>query len=465
MTIYKPCGIRGNATSELTPDLYRRWGYTLGHWVGPGGKFCVGGDVRDSTPVLLAALIDGLCLSGVDLIDLGQMPTPMVYYAKRRLQAAGCAIVTASHHGATQNGLAWMVGNRPPTEKQVAQLESASQRTDGTSLDENGSSPRSLDISFDYVAWLQETWCDALRAHHHIVLDPMHGAWSGRARRYLHAIFPECLISVVHGQCDGQFGGRAPDCSEHENLGELCEAVDRQRAHLGIAWDGDGDRVTLVDGHGVPLSAEETTWILLQSFGPDLQGQPLLYDVRFSDRLPEAAQRLGARPAVEKSHHACFHARMLETGAIFGAQVNGHYFYRELEGGDDGLYTACRVIAHMTQSGKSLDELREHCPKVFVTPDLRLPLETSAHQEVFEQIHTAWATFPQSTLDGIRVDLPGGWALARSSSGEPAVTFRFESCDWPGLDELVRQFCAALPGHGEALWNCYEMAMGVEGRT
>ncbi len=184
------------------------------------------------------------------------------------LRAAGCAIVTASHNAAAMNGLKWMLGQRPPTPEDVARLEQETARfqvPNPKPEDRRRTAPRTLDVSFDYVAHLQETFVESLAAQRHVVLDPMHGCWAPRVRRYLHAIFPQCIFSAIHDTVDAEFGGRPPDCSHLDRLGELCETVYRERAHLGVAFDGDGDRLALVDNEGVALSPEETAFVLLES--------------------------------------------------------------------------------------------------------------------------------------------------------------------------------------------------------
>jgi phosphomannomutase / phosphoglucomutase len=471
VSIYKPCDIRGDAATELSPSLYESWGRALGHTLPPGAKFVVGGDVRESTPPFLTALVDGLCQAGLDVVDLGLLPTPMIYYAKRRLQAAGCAIVTASHNPATINGLKWMLGDRPPTPEDVAALEKAvnscnprGKKTKGQGragdCDRDRSSPRPLDVSFDYVACLQETFVDSLTAQRHVVIDPMFGCWAGKARRYLHAVFPQCLFSTLHDTVDAQFQGRTPDCSRPAELNELCEVVYRERAHLGIAFDGDGDRVAVVDNEGVALRAEQSTYVLLQCLAAELSGQPFVYDLKFSDRIPEAARQLGAEPLVERSGHAFIRTRMCDTAATFGAEVSGHYFHKALDGCDDGLYTACLLIAYLARSEKSLSALRRGCPAVYMSPDLRLPVPARVQSSVLKQICAAWADFPQRTIDGVRIDTPGGWALVRSSVTEAALTFRFEGLDWHALDDLVQRFCAAMPEYGDELWARFKAAVG-----
>jgi len=459
LSIYKPCDIRGQVQSELRPELYRSWGLTLGRQLEPKAKFLVGGDIRGSTPEFLAALVDGLCQAGLDVVELGLLPTPMIYYAKRRLRASGCAIVTASHNPASVNGLKWMLGDQPATGEQVRLLQREADTPNAKASDRDHTTPRKLNVSFDYVAWLQEIWVKSREVRRRVVLDPGHGCWAARARRYLQAIFPQCLVSAVHDTPDAQFGGRIPDCSRPGLLDGLSDAVYHERAHLGIAFDGDGDRVAFVDDEGTPLTAEEATWVLLQSLAPELQGHPFVYDVKFSDRIPEAAGALGAEPLVERSGHTFIRTRMLQTGAMFGAEISGHYFFRALAGGDDGLFAACQMIAHLARCKVTLAELRRLCPPVFMTPDLRVPVEPDRRDRVIRQVRSAWSEYPQMTIDGVRVSFPDGWALVRGSVTESALTFRFEAADWSKLPEVVHRFCDPLGDLGRQLRVAYEAAL------
>jgi len=456
VSIYKACDIRGHA-DQLTPELYRRWGRSLGRQVEPKAKFAVAGDVRATTPEFLAALTDGLCQAGVHVVELGILPTPMAHYARRRLRAAGCAVVTASHNPAGQNGLKWTIGHQPPTPDDVELLRCEADRPKRTRR-ERGTS-RTLDISFDYVAWLQETFVDSLQARRRIVLDPMHGCCAGKARRYLQAVFPHCLFSAIHDVPDPAMAGGAPDCSRQELLRDLCEEVYREKADLGIALDGDGDRLALVDEQGTILSAEEATCVLLHSFGAEAAGQPFVYDLKFSRRLAEVARGLGAEPLAERSGHTFIRRRMLQARALFGAEGSGHYFFRALEGGDDGLFAACWLVAWLDHCAEPLSRLRRRCPKVFATPELRVSAEPDEHPRILQQVRAAWSQYPQSSRDGVCVDFPGGWALVRSSITEPGLTFRFEAGNWPALRDLVWKFCEPLDEVGDRLWMQYTAAM------
>ena len=457
MSVYKPCDIRGNAATELSPSLYESWGRTLGQPLTPGTTFVVGGDVRRSTPPFLESLVEGLLQSGMNVTNLGSLPTPMIYYAKRQLQAFGCAIVTASHNPATINGLKWMLADRPPTPETVGVLEC------GVNSPADTGKPRgvlrTVDISSSYLAWLQQTFREFSTVHLHVVLDAMQGCWAGRAKKYLEQVFPQCTFSAIRDVVDIDFGGCTPDCSRPHELRELHAAVPSRQAHLGLAFDGDGDRVALVDNEGVSLSAEEATWVLLHSFGPQIGGSRFVYDQKFSNCIPNTARRLGAEPLVERSGHAFIRTRMCATQSLFGAEISGHYFYQALDGGDDGLYTACRAIGYLAQTGRSLSELRKECPPVFISPDLRVSLSSEAQAEVLARIREQWADYPQQTIDGVRIDMPDGWALLRSSVTESALTFRFEGRDSDSLNRLVRRFCDAMPECGDKLRTQFEAAM------
>jgi phosphomannomutase len=460
VSIYKPCDIRGEVAEELTPELYRHWGNALGMQIEQGEKIVVGGDTRGSTPEYLDALLSGLAETGVDAINLGQLPTPMIYHAKRRLKAAACAIVTASHNPAFVNGLKWLIGDRPPSPGDIEAMRRSVESS--FSLDHRTPrSSRSLDISYDYVANLQETWLEAIGAQLHIAIDPMHGCWAGRARRYLHAIFPQCLFSTIHDTPEEDFAGQTPDCSQTALLHDLGEAIYRERAHAGVAFDGDGDRMALIDEHGTPLTGEETAWILLDSLGDQLRGRRFVHDLKFSERIIERARELGAEPIVERSGHAFIRAKMVETGAIFGAEVSGHYFFQSLGGGDDGFYAACRLISYLARTGRPLSELRRECPTIFITPDLRLYVPRESQAEILENVQASWAQFEQTKIDGIRISTPSGWILVRPSVTEEALTFRFESIDWDALDDLVERFAKTLPDElRNELEGSYASAMG-----
>jgi phosphomannomutase/phosphoglucomutase len=470
LSIYKACDIRGDAAEELSAELYQRWGRALGQMVPPGAMFLAGGDVRQSTPPFLRALVDGLEQAGAAAVDLGLLPTPMIYFARRHFDAAACAIVTASHNPHTINGLKWTIGQRPPEPADVHRLAAAAGETEASGLSAaNGPGARGRgavgrpiptenvrQLEAAYRDWLVARWAPhGGRMRQTIVVDPMWGCWADRAVALLRQAFPNARFEAVHDRPRGDFGGVGPDPSRSERLVELGEAVRRHQAALGMALDGDGDRVAWVDEEGVALSPEQATWVLLQSFGEALAGERFVYDLKFSDRLAEAAAALGAEPLAERSGHAFIRRRMLESGARFGAEVSGHYFYGDLGGGDDGLDTACRMLAFLGRTQRGLGQWRRECPAIVMTPDLRVRLEPEAQAAVLADVRARFADRPQSTIDGVRVDFDDGWMLVRSSVTEPALTFRFEAQGAGQLGALVERICNALGDPGAQLRRAY----------
>lgn len=466
MSIYRTSEIWGDAAVELSSALYRKWGQTLGQQNEPGAKFVVGGDTRASTPEFLAALADGLCAAGADVVELGVAPTPVVYYAQRRLRAAGCAVVTGSYHPAGINGLKWRLGRQPPGTTQVDLLRHAANSARRRKCRCRNGNERALDISFDYVGWLQETWVDLLEFPCRVVLDPMYGIGAQRARRYLQAVFPHGLFSAIHDEPRPDFGDQSPDCSRPEALDELASAVEHQQADLGIALDGDADRVAVVDGQGNVLSPDETACVLLESFNGEVEGQSLVYDQESSFRLAELARQHGAEPLAERNDPSAILARMRQMNAFFGAAGNGQYFFRALDGGNDPLFTVCWLISWLAHSHHTLAELRREIPSLAITPSLLVPLGESEQKKVLKEVRRAWADLPQSRLDGVRVDFAKGqWASLRPASGAEGLVFRAEAQDWEQLHRLVHRFCAPLGELGDQLWIRYTAETGNQKTT
>lgn len=463
MNIYKPCDIRGDAASELSPSLYYRWGFCLGRKIGPGTGFVVGGDVRLTTPKFLESLSRGLVDTGALVLNLGIVPTPLVYFAKRYWKAGGCAVVTASHGPPNMNGLKWMLGKLPPREDDVRTLQREAEKFNHETTESIRGLEENVDLSAEYMHWLKESWvADRHIGNLYVVLDPGNGCWSGRAAPYLREVFPHVRFSAIHDQADGTFSERNPDSARPEHLHRLAENVLNENADLGIAFDGDGDRVAFVDPEGTPLTAEEATWVLLHSLAHHLGEQRFVYDIKFSDRIPQAAGELGAVPIAERSGHAFIRTRMIKENALFGAEISGHYFYRDLEGGDDGLFTACRMLAHLGEGGKSLAELRKGCPPVFMTPDLRVAPPEGDRDRVIRHVKEAFGERPQSLVDGVRIGFPDGWALVRSSVTEETLTFRFEGADEAGLERIVSEFSKALPEIEDELRTQFTQSKGTE---
>jgi len=462
VSVYKPCDIRGLAGSELTPELYRRWGRGLGLQLPPAARVAVGGDVRSTTPAFLDALAGGLVEAGAEVIDLGIVPTPMVYFAKFRLQLQACAIVTASHNPPGMNGLKWMIGDMPVQEEDVQRLRRFAEDGPEASARRRGRRVRE-DITGEYLQWLRHELPPGGQAGGRIaVLDPGNGSWSGRAGRYLGALLPGTAVRTIHDVADGSFPDRGPDCVRPACLHALGRAVRDCGAALGVAFDGDGDRVAFVDDQGAPLTAEETVWVLLDALGPQIRGRRLVFDLKFSDLVARRAAEHGGQPLRERSGHAFIRSRMLREQALFGAEISGHYFHGCIAGADDSLFTACRMIAHLASAGRPLSRLRRDCPPTCLTPDLRVPVEPGRREQLIENVKRAFADRPQTLIDGVRVDFEDGWGMIRGSVTEAKLTLRFEAPTPERLEAIVRSFARPLGDVGERLLEHYRRAIAGE---
>ena len=424
MSVYKACDIRGVYPDELDERLYTRLGQAMGtllHERAEAPRVLVAGDVRPSTPALRGSLIEGLVATGCRVGDLGTLPTPVAYYAARRRQPDGLAIVTASHNPPQFNGLKLTLGPMPVTTDDMARLEQTVA---------SGHFATGAPGSVERLA-VEEEYVDALIADARpgqrlrLVLDCGNGTSSRLAPRVLRSLGYDAV--ELYCTPDGTFPNRSPNPSVPENLGALCQAVRRSGAAFGIALDGDGDRLAVVDDAGRPLNGDQAIILLARHvLGPGASGRKAVCDLKCSRAVLEAIEACGALPLLERSGHAFIKTRMIDEHADFGGELSGHFFYRELDGGDDALYSALRLAELANATAQPVSALVDAMPRYAVTPDLRIPYPADDGPERIEQLAAA-AQGTVLRLDGARVAYPDGWGLARCSVTEPLLTFRFEA--------------------------------------
>jgi len=439
--IFKACDIRGEYPKDFEAADFRAIGHAVGRRLG-GGEILVGGDVRGSTPILAQALIEGLTAAGTHVLDAGMAPTPVLYFGKTHHQVQALAIVTASHNPSGHNGLKLMLSERPVTPADIQEIARLAEAAPGPSRAESVSR---VDLRGAYREWLTSAAARPVRRAR-VVCDAGGGAFSELAPQLLEA----CGYDVVPLFCtpDPRLESRNPNCAVAANLGDLQATVRQHQADLGIAFDGDGDRVAFVDEGGRVVAADQAMLILLEDFGPALKGETMVYDIKCSMAVPEYVQAAGGDAAVEKSGHAFIKATMLERNALFGGEVSGHYFYRELHGGDDGLYSALRMAR--IASAESIAEKIERLPRYAITPDIRLACDDGG-DKILAALQASYPGERLLLVDGVRVAFPGGWALARPSITENKITFRFEGRDESDLRHIVTDFCERLPALGDEI--------------
>jgi len=440
MNPWKACDIRGLFPEEISPELFRRIGRGVASGMPAGAKILIAGDFRASTPILKSALMEGLIGSGSHVLDAGQIPTPVAYFAHQHFETDAVLIVTASHNPPTHNGLKLMVGDLPPVPDDFAQLRSGVGK--GAFRSSQGSSEE-LDPVPASRQWIIARWRNLAHADPpKVVLDAGNGAWSELAPR----IFEELGIQFHRLYCDldGTYPNRSPDCARPAALEALKSEVMKTHSMLGIAWDGDGDRVAFVDETGSFVTSDEVSSLLIRRLLANQAGARVVFDIKLSSLVRRTVLGCGGVPVMERSGHAFIKRKMIEEECLFGCEASGHYFYQELRGGDDGLFSALLMTELVAKAG-SLRELRNSLAPFFVTPDLRLPSSALPYSEFVRRLRQLFRGARETTIDGLRIETPEGSLLVRESVTEPVVTMRLEGSSAEALHKLLAACHSTFP--------------------
>lgn len=443
---WKPCDLRGAYPDAVSPHLFRDIGGAIGTMLPPSARVVVAGDFRLSTPELKRALADGLLQTGACVLDAGQGPTPLAYFTAQQLEADAVLIVTASHNPAAHNGLKLMIGSAPTHPQQLMEIR---ELTESRAFRSRLGSVESLDPRPLYMQTVLERW-EHLRHMQpgQVVLDAGNGAWSEIAPAIFCRLgFDATCISCV---TDGNFPDRSPDCASASNLARLRGVVRGQPASIGIAWDGDGDRVAFVDETGSYVSPDEIAMLFARAMLEEKQPQPaanrkIVVDIKCSDIVRRSILRLGGTPLLERTGHAFMRGRMVAEDALLGLDACGHYFFRELRGGDDGLFAALMLLSVMRASGNSLAELRSSLPPIFGTPEVRIPSDALPYGEAVAALRSAFPHAGVEQIDGLRLVMDEGIVLVRSSGTEPVLSLRIEGFDLDSYRRIFAQCVECLP--------------------
>lgn len=436
MSIYKDCDIRGIYEKEITADDCYRIGRALAT-LAPGRILC-GGDVRLSTPELKAALLLGLEESGAEVLDLGIIPTPALYYALRHCDAAAGCTVTASHNPPQYNGVKFMIGSEPVTRPIVDKLQAVAC---GGSFAEKRGSVTPWDVKRGYLAFLRDRFC--AKKPLHVLVDAGSGAMSDIAP----TAFRQAGYRVTELFCeaDGSFPHRDPNPAEYSHLTKTGEAVRACGADFGVAFDGDGDRAVFLDEHGMPVQNEKSLVLFIRALLKD-RPTPVVYDQKSSSIIRDAIVEMGGTPLPERSGHAFIKKRFLENGAAVAGEVSGHFFFGEL-GYDDGLFAALTMAELIAEGGRTLSAMVENivCPPI--TPDIRIPCAYADQQSWLDAAERLAAEKQArlSHLDGVRADFADGWFLMRKSVTAEQITLRAEARSEARLREIMDELASVLP--------------------
>lgn len=433
MKIFHACDIRGIAGAELTNDIAHKIGLAVGVKLA-GQKVIVGGDIRLSTPELKDIMIKALIQSGCEVIDIGTVATPVFYYALKATGGTGGVMVTASHNPGPYNGFKLVLGPSPISEDDILEIKKMVE--DGVSVSGSGT-VQELPIIDEYIAYTAKL---AQRSKMRVVVDAGNGATSEIAP----ALFRKLGYDVVELYCqpDGNFPNRSPNPALAKNLQGLGEKVRQSGASLGVAFDGDGDRVAFVDENGRPVDNDDIIVVVARYYLEQGPGT-IIYDAKCSMVAPEQIASAGGRAVMARAGHTFSKAAFIRENALFAGEISGHFFFREL-GYDDGMFAGLKVCEFVASHG-SLAELVDEIPNYILTPDIRIPYKGTDKEAVLDTAAGKLAQYNPNRIDGVRIEFNDGWGMIRASVTEPLFTLRFEAKSNQRLQEIIEILLSALP--------------------
>lgn len=444
-SIFKAYDIRGVVGQTLDEAVAEHLGRAFGTEARQQGErtVAVGRDGRLSGPGLVAALIRGLRATGINVIDLGAVTTPMLYYVAATRGAQGCHSgiqVTGSHNPKDYNGFKMVLAGRAIYGDEIQGLRQRIEAEDYVSGD---GTLEQVDILPEYTQRIVGD-CKLARPMK-IVVDSGNGIPGASAPGILRAL--GCEVTELYSEVDGDFPNHHPDPSKPENLRDLIRTVQETGAELGLAFDGDGDRLGVVTRGGNIIYPDRQLMLFARDILKRHAGAQIIFDVKCSQRLVAAIREAGGQPLMWKTGHSLVKAKLKETGAPIAGEMSGHIFFAERwYGFDDAMYTAGRLLEILSREADPSAVL-DALPTSFSTPELNVPCAEGEHHEVVAKLRET-ARFDGAdevvTIDGLRAEFKDGFGLVRASNTTPVLVLRFEGQTQEALERIQAQFMAAI---------------------
>ncbi len=437
--IFRAYDIRGIVDKQLTCELAKLIGQALASEVlDKGEKYLfVGRDGRSHSPKIADAFARGVLSTGCNIIDLGLVPTPLVNFAALTSEiTSSAAMVTASHNSKEYNGFKFLIKGRTLVDQDMQAIKNSIAKGD---FHTGRGSTEYQSINQRYIERIVDDI--ALPGNLHIVIDAANGATSAIAPQLFEKL--SCTVTPLFCEIDGDFPNHDPDPSVVENLQPLIESVKQQRADLGLAFDGDGDRLVVITPKGKIVWPDQLMMLFAEDVASRNPGCDIIYDVKSTRQLSQIIARCGGRPIMWKTGHANMKAKMYDTGALLAGEFSGHIFFKERWFGfDDGMYAAARLLEIVLLGGRDIDDIFEEFQPLVTTPEIKIPVGEEEKFSIIESlIETAsFANGKKVTIDGIRVDFPRCWGLIRASNTSAALTLRFEAETEQDMDRIKRLF-------------------------
>lgn len=424
--IFREYDIRGNAERDLPDEVARDLGRALGSVMAERGKrrIMVGRDCRLSSQRLRDALIEGLLETGRHVVKTEVGPTPLLYFAVHHLDADGGIMVTGSHNPPEDNGFKMLVGKGTLHGEEIKALRERIERREF--LRAPGGHVESVEVGPRYVAWMKGN-IRLARTDIKVVVDAGNGAGGPLALACMHALGlnPEALYCEM----DGRFPNHHPDPTLPENVAELIARVHDSGSEVGIAYDGDADRLGAVDPTGEIIWGDKLMVLFGRSVLERHPGAAILGEVKCSQTLYDDIAKHGGRPIMWKTGHSLIKAKMKEEKALLAGEMSGHLFFADRYFGyDDAIYASLRLLEIIAASKADLTDMLSDLPKTFVTPEIRVPCPDEIKFRVVARVLEHYKSrYPVSEVDGARVNFGDGWGLVRASNTQAVLVLRFEA--------------------------------------
>lgn len=439
-SLFRAYDIRGIVGKGLSAEAVQVIGRAIGSEADALGQktVVVGRDGRNSSAELSEALIKGLRSAGRDVIDIGRVPTPLVYFATHYLETGSGVMVTGSHNPPEYNGLKIMLAGDTLFGERIAALKT---RADAGDFSSGSGGLQSTEVISEYIRRVSEDVPVALGRAFKVVIDCGNGVAGDVAPQLIRALGHD--VVELYCEVDGNFPNHHPDPSQPANLKDLMQAVKDNSADIGFAFDGDGDRLGVVDGRGRVIYPDRQLMLFARDVLSRNKGAEIIFDVKCSSRLPRMIEKLGGKPVMWKTGHSFIKSKLKETGAPLAGEMSGHIFFKERwYGFDDALYAAARMLEILMGSKQTPAEVFKQLPTGIATPELKVELAEGEHRAFMEKFEQsgAFTGGTLTTIDGVRVDYDDGWGLVRPSNTTPCLILRFEADNKEALKRIGGTF-------------------------
>jgi len=423
--IFRQYDIRGKIGEDLTLDSVELLGQGIGTYFRQRGvkEIALGRDCRLSSPSLAEALSRGLELTGCQVIDLGTVPTPLLYFAVYHHNLESGVMITGSHNPPEYNGFKMMIGQDTLYGQQIQeiyQIIKSGQLTTG-----QAPARREMKIVEEYIDYVRKNI--SLARPLKIVVD----AGNGTAGVIAVPLFKQlgCEVIPLYCEMDGHFPHHHPDPTIPEALQDLISRVKETKAEVGLAYDGDGDRIGVIDNQGNIIWGDKLMIIFCRAILPHHPGAAVISEVKASKLLYQEIERLGGRPIMWKTGHSLIKKKIKEEKALLAGEMSGHIFFADRWFGfDDAIYSSARLLEILSQGNQPLSQLLADLPPTYATPEIRIYASDQVKFKIVDQVKRTLAQkYPTIDIDGVRAEFPHGWALVRASNTQEVLVLRFEA--------------------------------------